>query len=153
MALKILLLIWTFFFCSSPPFKMKMTHCSIPYPCMWKLLTGFNVLQEQLETVEGKTPTKSDLQSIICYRRNLEWENRAFAKQIKKLKNVSICPFIYTSCSSSVVPNGQCSPRPPILQAKVLCLKIYINVSHYCLQAEVWKSKHIYNILWDIHYV
>ena len=108
---------------------------------MWKLLlTGFIVLQEQVETEEIKPPTKQDVQSIISYKRSLERENKAFAKQIKKLKNVSIIPFFYTSCSSSVVPVGQCSPRPTILQAEVLCLKVYVNISHYSWQAEVWKS-------------
>jgi hypothetical protein len=98
---------------------------------MWKLLlTGFNVLQEQVETEETKPPAKPDVQSIICYKRSLKRENKAFAKQIKKLRNVSISPFFYTSCPSSVVPVGQCSPRPTILQAVVLCLKIYINVSY-----------------------
>ena len=83
-----------------------------------------------METEETKPPAKPDVQSIICYKRSLQRENKAFAKQIKKLRNVSISPFFYTSCPSSVVPVGQCSPRPTILQAVVLCLKIYINVSH-----------------------
>jgi len=117
---------------------------------MWKLLvTGFNVLQEQVETEETEPPTKLDVQSIICYKHSLERENKAFAKQIKKLKNVSISPFFCTSCSSSVAPVGQCYPWPTILQPEVLCLKIYVNLSQYSLQAEVWKSKHIFNIMWD----
>ena len=154
MAPKIWLLIWTVFFSPSPPFNMKMTHCSIPYPYMWKLLlTGFNVLQERVETEEAKPHTKLDVQSIICYKRSLERENKAFAKQIKKLKNVSISPFFYISCSSSVEPVGQCSSRPPIIQAGALCLKIYINLSQYALQAGLWIFKHIYNILWDNEYV
>jgi hypothetical protein len=67
---------------------------------------------------------KSDEESIISYRRHLERENKAFAKQIKKLKNVSISSFFYTSCSSSVVPVGECCPGPTILQAEAFCLKI-----------------------------
>ena len=90
-----------------------------------------------METEETKPPTKPDVQSIICYKRSLERENKAFTKQIKKLKNVRISPFFYTSCSSSVAPVGQCSPRPTILEAEVLCLKIYVNVSQYSLQVEV----------------
>jgi hypothetical protein len=88
------------------------------------LLTGFLVLQEPVETESAKPPTKSDAQSIICYKRSLEKENRAFAKKLKKLKNVSISPFLYTSCSSSLVPVGQCCPRPTVLHAEALCLKI-----------------------------
>ena len=45
--------------------------------------------------------------------------------------------FFYPSCSSSVAPVGQCFPSPTILQAEALCLKIYINISQYSLQAEV----------------
>jgi hypothetical protein len=154
MALKVWLLIWTFFcpFPSSPPpLNMKMTLSSIPYPYMWKLLlTGFNVLQEQVEAEEAKPPTKPDAQSLICYEHSLERENNAFTKQIKKLKNVSNSPFSYTSCSTSVAPVGHCSPSPTILQAEALCLKIYINLSHYSLHAEVWKPKHIFNIMWDV---
>jgi hypothetical protein len=90
-----------------------------------------------VETEEAKPPTKLDVQSIICYKRSLERENKAFAKQIKNLKKVSISPFFYTSCSSSVAPVGQCSSRPSIIQAEALCLKIYINISQYSLQAGV----------------
>jgi hypothetical protein len=68
----------------------------------------------------------------MLYKRSLERQNKAFSKQMKILKNVSISPFFYTSCSCSVAPVGHCSPRPTILQA------------------EVWKSKHIFNILWDV---
>jgi len=88
------------------------------------LLTGFFVLQEPVETEAAKPPTKSDDLSIICYKESLESENKAFAKQLKKLENVSISPFFYTSCSSSLVPVGQCCPRPTILRAETLCLKI-----------------------------
>lgn len=100
-----------------------------------------------MEAEERKPPTKTDAQSVIAYKRRLEKENKAFAKRIKKLKNVSNSPFFYTSSSTSVAPVGQCSPSPTILQVEALCLKIYINVSHYSLQAEVWNSKHIFNIM------
>jgi hypothetical protein len=88
------------------------------------LLTGFLVLQEPVETEAAKLPTKSDDLSIIYYKESLERENKAFAKKLKKLKNVSISPFFYTSSSSSLVPVGQCCPRPTILHADALCLKI-----------------------------
>ena len=90
-----------------------------------------------METEEAKPPTSSDVQSIICYKRSLERENKALAKQIKKLKNVSFSPFFYTSCSSSLAPVRQCFPSPTILQAEALCHKIYINVFQYSWQAEV----------------
>jgi hypothetical protein len=90
-----------------------------------------------VETEEAKPPTKPDVQSVIGYKRSLERQNKAFNKQIKKLKKVSIGPFFYTSYSASVAPVGHCSPRPPILQAEILCIKIYINISQYSWQAEV----------------
>jgi hypothetical protein len=80
-------------------------------------------------TEEAKPPTKPGVQSVICYKRSLKRENEAFKKQIMNLKKVSIGPFFYTSYSASVAPVGQCYPRPPILQAEVLCIKIYINIS------------------------
>jgi len=128
MALKMWLLIWTFFFfpspSSPPPLYMKMTLSSIPYPNMWKLLvTGFNVLQERVEAEEAKRPTKPDVQSLICYKRSLERENRAFTKQIKKLKNVSNSPFFYTSCSTSVAPVGLASPGLPFYKLRLSVLK------------------------------
>jgi hypothetical protein len=99
--------------------------CSIPCPYMWKLpLAGFIVLQEQVETEEAKPPTNLGVQSIICYKRSLERENKAFAKRMRKLKKVNIRPFFYISCSFSVAPVGRCCPRPIILQTEALCLKI-----------------------------
>jgi len=91
---------------------------------MWKLLvTGFNVLQERVEAEEANRPTKPDVQSLICYKRSLERENRAFTKQIKKLKNVSNSPFFYTSCSTSVAPVGLASPGLPFYKLRLSVLK------------------------------
>ena len=119
-------------------------HCSVPYPYMWRLLlTGFIVLQERLETEIAGPTTKIDVESLVTYKRSLERQNKAFAKQIKKLKKVIISPFFYTSCSTSVAPVGQCSSRPTISQAEALCFKIHINAPQSSWQAEVWKSEHI----------
>jgi hypothetical protein len=50
---------------------------------MWKLLlTGINVLQEKVETEEIKPPTNPDVESVICYKRNLEKQNKAFRNKI-----------------------------------------------------------------------
>jgi hypothetical protein len=77
-----------------------------------------------VETEEIKPPTNPDVESVICYRRSLERQNKVFAKQIRELKKVRFIPFLYTSCSSSVAPVGHCCPRPTILKAEALCLKI-----------------------------
>jgi hypothetical protein len=89
------------------------------------------------------------VQSIICYKRSLERENKAFTKQIKKLKNVSNSPFFYTFVLLQWHLLANALPVLPFYKLR-LCLKIYINVSHYSLQAEVWKSKYIFNIMWDV---
>ena len=145
MALKIWLHIWSFFFCpslSSPPLSMKMTLFN-SLPLYVKTPNLFHCTAGATGDRNSRATTKLDVESLITYKRSLERQNKAFAKQIKKLKNVIISPFFYTSCSTSVAPVGQCSPRSTILQAEALCFKIYINAPQSSWQAEVWKSKHI----------
>jgi hypothetical protein len=61
-----------------------------------------------VETEEIKPPTNPDVESVICYRRNLEKQNKAFAKKIMLIILIGT--------------TANCKPRP---SSKASAVRLY----------------------------